>query len=348
MQWIEGVTWRGKQFTVSTVSADGERGFANAMSIYAMAPIAQGKPIRAFECDLHTWNRCPPSEYLSILGWQAPVADGQDVFSFTFRRTRFVVPASVLLPAFFRPFRVLNRFLFMSGGLGLVCIPNENPEEPVTLVANRFFLSETWGDSILAPLSWMWSYPSATRLWASVLAGAYRGRLSLALPKARARLSFQGVRRGWDFAVTGVRIVSLVTTEDPHPFATHASRKVVFHEGAKFSGSRDTAVLPPLTSPIPPRDGDYRLSDQEWEEVRPILVRDESRFVKHDTRLVADGVIVKLVTGVGWRRMTCYVGTPMNAEQRHRDWVKRGHWAQVENILRRRRSPSGGGQGNDA
>lgn len=347
MQWIEGVRWQGKQFTASTVSADGERGFTDAMSIHAMAAIAQGKGIPTFECDLETWRRCPANEYVSLLGWQEPVADGQDVFSFTLRRTRFVVPASVLLPAFFRPFRVLNRFLYMSGGLGLVCIPNENPEEPVTLVANRFFLSETWGASILAPLSWMWSYPSASLMWASVLAGALRGRLTLALPKARARLSFQGIRRGWDFAVTSARIVSLVATEDPHPFAKGASRDVAFHEGVKLAVSRDTAVLPPLTSPIPSRGGDYRLNDQEWEEVRHILIRDETRFVKHDARLVADGVILKLATGVGWDKMTCFTGTPSNAQQRHRDWVKRGHWAQVESVLRRHR-PADDGHASDA
>lgn len=75
-----------------------------------------------------------------------------------------------------------------------------------------------------------------------------------------------------------------------------------------------------------------RLTDQQWEQVRPLLPPENAgrgRAFKSN-RLMLDGILYRLRTGTPWKSLPECFGRPKCVADRLRLWRESGVWAEVE------------------
>ena len=83
-------------------------------------------------------------------------------------------------------------------------------------------------------MAWMWSFPSARKMWDSVYESGQGGALGLVLPEGEIELVLHGTRTPAGVLVTAAHLVRIVTDESPYTFALGHTGIVVFHDGANF------------------------------------------------------------------------------------------------------------------
>jgi hypothetical protein len=294
---------------------------------------------RRAEVGFDEWEPVSITEYAGAFGLSVPKSHRHEVWAFQYNRSRFVVPALVLMRALFRPNHHVFPLLFHPQSLEDVCTyAGPGPQGHIALLGGfRGSYYDRDRASITEPLSWMYCFPSARAMWASAFGASQEGRLALELPQASARMVLHGRMHAQNFYVTRLAFVSVAATEDPFEFASNHSRTICFHvmdeamaSGFKRNKTRDDS--------IGLRDGEHALSDDEWRAIEPIVVRGGPGF-KYDPRAVVDAVLAKQCQGTSWTETTYPPGIQhTTACVAFCRWQKDGRWRQVLEVLRETRA----------
>ena len=85
----------------------------------------------------------------------------------------------------------------------------------------------------------------------------------------------------------------------------------------------------------------HELSDAEWERLRPLLPPHTSGKVRKDDRLVVNGILWKLATGVPWRDLPERYGPWQSVYTRFRRWTAAGVWDRIFAAVQRQADAAG-------
>ena len=257
-----------------------------------------------------------------------------DIFAVEYDGTWFLMPALVLLQALFRPLHLLADYLLRPQGLEQVCIPCADNCHDVEWSLLGLRNRQGSLSTLRQPMAWMWSFPSARKMWESVYECGQGGALGLLLPEGEIELVVRGALRGDTLCVTDACFTRVITEEKPYPFASGHTGKITFHENVAFTG-RHTAPTPTLDETIRTVHGSWSVTDAEWTRIEPILVGNpiKKKPRLHDLRDLLDGVLVKLGSGIPWQKVEYKVGTWNNAAGAYQQWVKDGRWQRVRATL---------------
>lgn len=168
----------------------------------------------------------------------------------------------------------------------------------------------------------------------SVYRSASDGKLGMTLPIGRTRIALHGVRKGQDLLVTQAALRYVVVPAEDS--LTERQEQYVFHAGADHSGQRYASVQG-LSIPARP-DGEYRVSDAEWEQLEPEMRRDR-RIQRYPYREVLDWIVLKIGSGVPWLNL---MGDPklLSAVKFvFRQWTADGRLGIALEVLTASRSP---------
>lgn len=84
----------------------------------------------------------------------------------------------------------------------------------------------------------------------------------------------------------------------------------------------------------------WEISDREWVRIEPVLPKKPRRFrypgrKPLDDRLVLQGILFVLHTGIGWEHLPQELGfgCGMTAWRRLRDWQQAGVWERLHELL---------------
>ena len=170
MQWIEGVERRDGEWGIQVSESGGQtHQWQPARQIGAVAGMAKGRFRRRVTTDVSIWRQASAREYLAILVDERNPTGQHEVYSFLMDGTEYLVPAIVLIQALCRPVRYIAPWLFHPAGLELVSAPlidGDGFHVELTLQGVELRYSEPV--SIKQQFTWLWAYPSARRMWASV------------------------------------------------------------------------------------------------------------------------------------------------------------------------------------
>ena len=85
----------------------------------------------------------------------------------------------------------------------------------------------------------------------------------------------------------------------------------------------------------------HELSDAEWERLRPLLPPPKTGRPRKDDRLVVNGILWKLATGVPWRDLPERYGPWQSVYTRFRRWTTAGVWDQIFAAVQRQADAEG-------
>ena len=283
MFWIEGVGRNSEGFVLQTIAPDKGRQTQAMQQLSVPLELGRASRIRV-TTDCATWTRDSGQAFWRELGIEAKRPhDGQGVFRFTVEGKHYLVPASVFIAAMMRPVKRIQACLFKPQGLESFCTPlleNESPSVGLHLSPTMLFGSQHLAPTgLLATYSWMHCFPSARAMYSSVYLAACNGRLDVTLPRACLTITLRSVKAGGIRLVTDLLITKLEALEAPYAFASNHSRHIVMHESAEL----DWKTLHQPVSTIPARDGEWHLSETEWQAIEPLLgERGETKFSMRD------------------------------------------------------------------
>lgn len=287
---------------------------------------------RSLTTDFTNWRTTNACEYLEGLGWSFPVESGHRVYEFELDGYRYQVPSILLIRAFMRPYPRIAPFLFRPNGLEQICIPNS--EGGVSFMPISIETRDKYSDSIQKPLFWMWTRPSAYKMWSSIYDSACDGQLSVDLPIGSVRLSLQGVEAGSSFFVTSLVAVFIETDEPSFGFTKSNPGKIIFH-----AASNNMPYISEITKHQEVRSGpqEWSLTDAEWQLIEQLQVRTGNHYCRYSARALIDGIIRKLGTGDSWRKSTYKVGGWVIASYTYNRLRRNGQWEQILEILNQTR-----------
>lgn len=287
---------------------------------------------RRVSVDFAAFHRISAAWYLSGFGKFAAAHDNHETWEFSLDGTRYLVPALALLRGMFRPSPALVPVLFRPQSIEQVYIPKMR-----ALSLDRAVRCRRSEPGLVSAVTWMYSFPSARRMWASVYRKACGGTLGAELPDGTVKMAVRGLLSGGVFRVTSLSISLITSGETPLEFAAGHSGRVPFHATeVETEGSHRTSTI--LDETIPLRDGMAATSDDEWRHLEQLFsVRSGSKRAKHGARQMLDGILLKLGHGIGWRKVPYLTGNHVNAQESLRRWRADGTWGQVREILARTR-----------
>ncbi|MGC3965153.1 MAG: hypothetical protein QM803_18050 [Rhodocyclaceae bacterium] len=338
MFWIEGIARTPIGFVLKTLHKDGARTQESLVGLGAK-PL-NGKTSRTrITSDCQSWltgSAKPFWEYLGINKFEPQ--DSHHVFRVVHDGTEFLIPASVFIAAVIRPIKYIHPFLFRPQGLEQMSVPlfdGALPSVGFFVPVNRVTGNiRTVTDGLLTSYSWMHSFPSARRMWDSVYQAAQADRLDVTLPKADITAVLHCVTWNGVQLVTDMVITTLSASEAPFDFASGHTRDIFFHE----SGSMDWAHEHQAKEGLPPRDGAWSLSDEEWHQLGNVIQKRQA--IKHDLRRVIDLILVKLGTGTAWRKLDFQDLNFSIVQATYRRMQRDGRWVALEHSLKTSRTGS--------
>lgn len=264
------------------------------------------------------------------------------VFEVEVNGQRIVVPALLLMREIFSPAKHFLPEVFLPQALDSVTWLAPTEAGFRMIVDASWFCTEIfWRNhrDCTPVLAWLRSCRTAENMVSSIHRHSLDGAVSLDLPKATADVKIAGVACGERLFATELRLMQLIADEAPDlaiegfsPVVRFATRNP---NEQRSEGNFHTG------SAIPSHpDGSYEISDSEWETLRPLVSPRDARATDHDRRLVIDGLLRKLGTGVPWRSMACSAGTWRNAAFAYHSLKKVGRFEAILDELRRLRSMS--------
>ncbi len=96
------------------------------------------------------------------------------------------------------------------------------------------------------------------------------------------------------------------------------------------------APLTPALLPAPiPLPGLPALSDEHWEQLRPLLPAQKPQTGRPatDHRLIVEGMLWVARTGSSWRELPERFGPWSTVSSRYQRWVKEGLWTRILQVL---------------
>jgi transposase len=85
----------------------------------------------------------------------------------------------------------------------------------------------------------------------------------------------------------------------------------------------------------------HELSDAEWERLGPLLPPPKAGKPRKDDRLVVNGILWKLATGVPWRDLPERYGPWQSVYTRFRRWTNAGVWDRIFAAVQRQADAAG-------
>lgn len=337
MFWIEGIRHDTQGFSLEVIEP--KLGRRNEALRQLSQPLKPARTIRKrVTTDCGTWTRESGTSFWRQIGIEAfKPKDGQGVFRFCDDGKVYLVPASVFIAAMMRPIHLIQAYLFKPQGLESFCTPLLDCKEPqlgLHVSSTKVFGTQhNIPKGLWATYSWMHCFPSAHAMWSSVYTAALQGRLDIALPKADLNMTVRSVKAGNVRLVTDMLITKLEALEAPFRFADSHTRDIVMHESSEL----DWKMLHRPTSVIPPRGGEWRLSDAEWHAVEPLFTRRVHE--KFSPRAIVDLILIKLGTGQAWRKMDFGTLNLPIVQATYQRLQKQGQWRILETTLATLRSP---------
>lgn len=339
MRWVEKISWDGSTYRVITVTKTGQRGNLPVSALHGIEWSARSARRVRITTDFQTWRQVSAETYLSGMGFSKDTLTGQDIYEFDAAGKEFQVPASVLMQGVFRPLRGLAPHLFKPQGLdNLVVARSDDGKDSV-----GFFVSPQTdigiyparSEGVVAALSWMYCFPSANRMWDSVLQNARSGRLALSLPQAKATLVLRALRRAGKSLVTDLTVVTLDTSEEPHAFAAGHSLHIEFHRTAQLKRNGPRSAPKPLDG-LRSRNGNWHLSDAEWAVAESIVSKGQMR--RHSLRGIVDCILDKLGRGVSWKSIQYGDVNQQTVVSSYQQMQKDGRWDSLVEAIQEMRS----------
>ncbi|MGZ5857972.1 MAG: transposase [Burkholderiaceae bacterium] len=327
--WVEKIQRINGKFSFMSVDENGRRS-DNAISELSRVDCGLKLDRAKVLTNFSEWTVASAKSYLPAL--TDNYEELHRVFSFQNQGIQFLVPALVLLKAFFRPNEAVFKYLFEHNGLERICVPSTSTQSDVAILLPLCMHSRAAASlSIRQPLSWMWSFPSAKNLWDSVILAANRGELSLDLPIGLAKVVLHGQKSGNLFKVTDVHFTKITTTEESYEFAVGHTKAIQFHKKIKHPRKRA------LRTDIPTHaDGSITLTDEEWLKVSILLdanSANKSKNRKYPLRSIVDGIVNKNAHGIAWKDANFKEGNLSSALQYFRKWNKDGRWEELVSYL---------------
>lgn len=143
------------------------------------------------------------------------------------------------------------------------------------------------------------------------------------------------------------RIVQILREpEERRTRGLHWSRFRRQHQaGARRCHIQRRARQAPLIQPQPqealPLLGLPRLTDAQWERLRPLLPPQKPATGRPavDHRLVVEGIVFVMRTGCSWRALPERFGPWQTIVSRYRRWCQEGLWARILPILQSQEVP---------
>lgn len=339
MQWIDGIARKNNKFVAVKTDNTGQI-TTRPLSNLSELPKPLGKYQKSkLDTNFQDWEIASATEYLRGVGLPIQASGSHRVFRFSRQQVTYLIPAHVLFKATFRPLGVLTSYLFRPQGLEQTCVPTLE-DARVNFVLQGLSQRTQSCTSLQHPLSWLWCFPSARRMWESVYAYACNGALACDLPLGDARIVVTGISKEDFFYVTEMTILQIKTGETPFEFALTHPKTIVFHEGISFRRRQPDDFVAKADRTIVPINGQWALTDSEWDAIYPLFSEQEKRGNpnrKHELRTLIDGIIGKLGTGIPWKKYKYETGTWSNASKLYGECRKDGRWAKIQLILNRSR-----------
>jgi hypothetical protein len=154
-------------------------------------------------------------------------------------------------------------------------------------------------------------------------------------------MALHAIEIGTSSYVSTVTIVTLDTSELPYEFAGNQAHHFEFNLGIQAATVRRKTNRKCLIdqSLLRHPDGNTSISDREWDELEPhFSARCTAAELKHDQRLMLDGILAKLINGTSWAKTTYKAGNSANACALYQRLTRDGMWGRVESALQKRRS----------
>ena len=271
-----------------------------------------------------SWSVVDPGDYATTYGIDSSaVRRGKhDVFEFKVRNTTVQVPALVLMRALFHPAKILLPIMFRPQPLDDIGFMDEHQFVMYTKTDSRY---HSWTNPILdSCLRWMYTFPSANVMAHSVHENAMRGIVGLSLPRAEIRCRISGRKVGGTYFAAKLAISRIQAHE--HSFIDlPAFPSLIFDTNLSRNQLSQIAPLPL---------SDVRLSNAEWEAIKPLLLGKSEEAYKISQRELFESVLEKIKSGNSWKAMECKNGIRNNAWQAYRDWQRRGVFNRALDALR--------------
>lgn len=317
-EWALAVSVSESTLAVPVLLANGERETLRVQSLASRGlPTAGALCARVNDTNLSTWERVPAREYLAGFGLRldagagpgghsdAEADAGHEVYALTDGGRRFLVPALVLMRAFFRAGTHMLPEMFHPQALDHLCYPDSREPHGVKVTAK-------WAQgvaglrlaNVAAVLAWLRASPETRELAASVHANAMQGRIALSRVPLIARLVPWGVERDGTVYVTSLSVKLLRLVGQPElPRLSEGVRRGEPGQGKKKEGvnlygkgaaGNSVAGLAKRLRIVPRPDGQPGLLDAEWLEVEQILNSQKKRKRGGASREIAEAVIAKI------------------------------------------------------
>lgn len=326
MQWIEGISRQNGRLVASAVTQSGDR-HVGPLADMQPPPKEYATHRHKISTDFGSWTEASSEEYLTGLAFTTEVHEGHRIFALAQGGVRYLVPALVLMKAFFRPLPRLSKYLFSPQGLSQTTIFQMDGSKPFIRELSSLKVEPKY-NTALQTFSWYWAFPSAYECWHSVYVHAAEGELAMNLPKGNMICVAHGVLKDSVFHVISLTVQNIDTGEKPFDFAAGHPRIIRFHDRANKVTrhiSQDNQIVK--------RDGDWTLSDTEWEAVKSLIAQGKRSNFTHDMRKIVDLVVEKIGSGTAWRNSS-KGAVSWNAAQRHyRKWTVDGRWEHIRNTL---------------
>lgn len=265
----------------------------------------QGHQARfAYEGDFSTWEVANSAEYIHGLGLPNSTAETphrHQVFSAPGPKgLKLYVPTLALLRALLKPTRPVFAATFGPTSIDLLSFVDYSVVPPRVVIDNRKLaaltkqLHRTASDD--RPVVWMQTSRSARSMAQSLHVNARAGWLRMSLPKGRVRLNIQATVIG-SKAYVSVANVSMVVVPAEDSI-TGTAETFAFRANAlanrKTVGSEFRRAVPLRSC------GNATLTDAEWNDVEPVLLRRASTQTKHSHRDRLDRILTHLASGEQW------------------------------------------------
>ena len=340
MEIVVGVGFEDKELCAYAINREGESTHFPVTDLYIRGvDNTTRKSLSRVKTSFCEWTLADPREYLHELGFSVPAsaAVNQQFFEFQADRTRFVLPALLLMREIFRPARFLLPMMFRPHAL------EQFSKAEVLASGDTVFTAEAswatpgrvksysdWDETI----NWMNIHPSAKEMASSVHRYALSGFVGLDLPMANAHVVCRGIRVKKVMFVTSLTLRTLAPLDLPVSQLAKPLHLLHMHAGTRGKGATRVTSSTSFVIPVRP-DGTVELSDYEWELVEPVLMSNRkcNQPFTRSPRDLLDGILGKLASGKPWKLAQYKVGTHHNASTACRDWTRRGVFGEVIRLL---------------
>lgn len=339
MEWLDGFKMHCGTPVARLVTTAGIR-FEHNLGTLAKAGIPEGDyEWRApFTTDLADWTFAPTADYLVAFPELADASakEAHQIFRFRHGWSDFLVPALVLFRALFPLIPDAFEYAFTPRMLELLCLPIENKGHWSVVMPD--FTGVYRGRNRPATresLTWCSLFPSANKTWSSVYKNCCRGIFSMSLPLAHARVLPIGIKRGRTVHVTALSISAVLALEPPFDFASGAANSFLWNRSASPLGAHTNQYQELATRRL---TGSYALlSDAEWARIRNVCDPAQShtgRKPRDCRRAIADGLLMRYVTGSPWKEIAQMPLTPSALEEHWYQWRRNGRLEAVLQLIK--------------